>query len=100
MNELFLADVVIERIGAKDGALRAPDKPFLAVGEIARLTDRIVSDHVHHQVLNTLINQLMRLVRTEDKGVTRSDRCLPIFMARNALTGDDVKNSHCALWVW
>ena len=32
----------------------------------------------------------MRLVRTEDKGVTRFDRCLATFMAGNAVAGDDV----------
>src|SRR5205814_5623729 len=32
----------------------------------------------------------MRLVRTEDKGVTRFDRSLAIFMAGNAVAGDDV----------
>ena len=32
----------------------------------------------------------MRLVRTEDEGVAWFDRRLPIFMARNSVTGDDV----------
>src|SRR5207253_9949504 len=32
----------------------------------------------------------MRLVRTEDKGVTRFDRCLAIFMAGHAVARDDV----------
>src|SRR5205085_7445678 len=32
----------------------------------------------------------MRLVRTEDKSVTRFNRYLPTLMTRNAVTGDDV----------
>ena len=55
-SELLLADVVIERIGLKDSALRAANEPFLTIGVITRFTDGIVGYHVHYQVLITLVN--------------------------------------------
>ena len=55
-SKLFLADVVIERIGAKDSALRAANDPFLTIGVITRLADGIIGYYVHYQVLISLIN--------------------------------------------
>ena len=53
---LLLADVVIERIGAKDSALRAANDPFLTIGVITRLADGIIGYYVHYQILISVIN--------------------------------------------
>ena len=45
-SELLLANVVIERIGAKDSALRAANDPFLTIGVITRLAHGIIGYYV------------------------------------------------------
>jgi hypothetical protein len=55
-SELLFADVVIERIGAKDSALRAANDPFLTIGVITRLAHGIIGYYVHYQILISVIN--------------------------------------------
>jgi hypothetical protein len=54
--KLFFPFKVLERIGAKDRALRAANEPFLTIGVITRLADGIIGYYVHYQVLIPVIN--------------------------------------------
>ncbi len=72
---LFLAIVVLQRLGTEQPAFGQAHAPFLADRIIERLTNQIVGHDVKDQIFRAVIDQLVRLAGFEDEGVAPFDGC-------------------------
>ena len=86
----MLPVIIIQGIGADEGAFRDGDAPFVAIGKVEGFANGIISDDIEDKVLRAGVGDLVRFVGSEDKGVAGFDRGGAVFVTDGSGAGDNM----------
>src|SRR5436190_4309391 len=84
----FFSIEVIQILRADNRTLWRTHDPFLAAGIIRGLADGIIRHDIEHEILRTVVGDLVRLTRLKNESVARLNRRRPILVPDAAPAGD------------